>query len=121
MDLNEASFKENKIGRETAQTLIQMAEEYAAQLSSKAKARFWEVIEEAAHKHLPKKEANCQPMTDKECRMFGDEEMTYGQHKGKLIEEVPLDYLAWLSDEKFREARQIKRYLTSAMVKEGRR
>ena len=112
MDDNEQRqlLLENIEAREKAQEVLQLAEEEISKLGSKGKERFWECVREAADKHLPSVKAP-EPMTDKECRRFGDEEMKFGQYVGKRIDEVPLDYLEWLADTELRHSRALTRYL----------
>jgi hypothetical protein len=39
-----------------------------------------------------------EPMTDDEARRFGAKKIGFGQYQDRQIKDVPLSYLAWLSD-----------------------
>ncbi len=55
------------------------------------------------------------PLTDTEARCFGRTTIPFGQHKGKRVDEVPMDYLLWLDDQPdFR--RMLRRYLASDRI-----
>lgn len=55
------------------------------------------------------------PMDEQECRRFGSERILFGQHEGKRYDEIPLSYLAWLSEQKRRDL-EILRYFESRRV-----
>ena len=54
-------------------------------------------------------------MTGPEARRFGDELIPFGEFRGKRIDEVPLDRLAWYADQTFVD--DLRKYLASDRVK----
>ena len=119
MDTISQNIQDNILGRQAAEKAIAALKSAAEKLCPKAKTRFWECIKETVDEKLPIKKL--EPMSDKECRSFEDEEMEFGQYAGKLIEDVPLDYLEWLADTETRHARQLTRYLQSKRIKQERK
>lgn len=60
--------------------------------------------------------APARPMTDGEASAFEARRMPWGKHKGKTIDEVPLDYLQWVLDQPDTFKVEIERYLISEWV-----
>lgn len=115
MDL-ESIIRDNIAGRRAAELLIAMAKEEADKLAPKARLRFWECIKEVADEVLPEKKL--EPMSDKECRAFGDEQMQFGKYEGKYVDDVPLPYLEWMADSEAKHARKLSRYLQSRRIRQ---
>ena len=109
--------EQNKKGRELAESLAEIVRTETLGLTEKAQDRFWEVLQallfgkKAGHSTI-------EPMTDREARMFGEEEMEFGKYKGKYIDEIPLPYLEWLANEQRINSKKIKRYLESKRIKQ---
>lgn len=61
------------------------------------------------------------PMTDDEARAFERRSMPWGKHKGKLISEVPLDYLDWVLDQPDTFKVDIERYVRSDWVRDAKK
>jgi uncharacterized protein (DUF3820 family) len=57
------------------------------------------------------------PMTDSEASAFEARRMPWGKHKGKRIDEVPIDYLQWMLDQPDTFKVEIKQYLESEWVR----
>jgi len=55
-------------------------------------------------------------MTDSQARAFGNVLFSFGLHKGKRVDEVPLDYLVWLVEQKDPFKEQLARYVKSRRV-----
>jgi hypothetical protein len=79
---------------------------------------FWEEI----RKHLPltqlkeeKRLVGPKPMDDVESRQFGNQIMEFGKYKGTRIDDVPMDWLEWYSDQGFQS--KLKSYLASDRVR----
>ncbi len=52
-------------------------------------------------------------MTDQQARQFGRRSMPFGRHKGRRVDEVPLDYLVWLADHAALFVADLRRYCRS--------
>lgn len=64
-----------------------------------------------------KSEVVCtKPMSDQESKSFGNEIMKFGSYEGTRIDNVPLDYLAWLHDASKLFVHQVGRYLISQRI-----
>lgn len=61
------------------------------------------------------------PMTDDEARAFEKRPMPWGKHKGKLISEVPVDYLQWVLDQPDTFKVDIERYVRSDWVRDAKK
>jgi hypothetical protein len=76
---------------------------------------FWDEI----RKHLPlatqKEQKRPVSMTDAESSRFGNEIMEFGKYKGTRIDDVPMDWLEWYSDQGFQT--RLRDYLASDRVK----
>lgn len=80
---------------------------------------FWTIIRNAALEKAPLEASGSfqvKPMNDKEATKFEHEVMPYGEFKGKLVREVPLNRLDWLAgtDDKFKE--DLRRYLRNERI-----
>jgi len=110
--------------RKLLATAFELAlEEYLAQQNgSEAEGleplTFWQVAKELAESKLPKQSpaATHPPMTYQEAREFGSEEMEFGKYLGLPIDQVPIEYLVWLADEKDGFKKQLRRYLQSPRI-----
>ncbi len=64
-----------------------------------------------------KSEVVCtKPMSDQESKSFGNEIMKFGSYEGTRIDNIPLDYLAWLHDASKLFVHQVGRYLISQRI-----
>ena len=61
------------------------------------------------------KQRGWSPMTDAESRRFGQRTIEFGKHSGTRYDDLPLDYLEWLS-ERQRDGVNIVRYFESRRV-----
>ena len=60
------------------------------------------------------------PFTDGESKAFGREAMPFGKHSGAPIDEIPIEYLVWLSDNSISFWKSLHRYLNSPRIKAER-
>lgn len=58
------------------------------------------------------------PMNDMEARVFEENLMPYGKHRGENVGSVPLDYLLWLADNKDDFHGELRRYCLSRRVQD---
>lgn len=56
------------------------------------------------------------PMTDEEAKAFGRKTIAFGRHVGKRWDDVPSEYLAWLDDTQWTQAKELHRYVGSNYV-----
>ncbi len=56
------------------------------------------------------------PMTDEEAKAFGRRTIGFGKHAGKRWDDVPAEYLAWLDETQWTQAKELHRYVGSAYV-----
>jgi len=113
------TIETNVATRKEAMEFIALGDETAAALDPKA---FWLAVSVAAmdragltHEQVdptPKEH----PMTDEEARQFGLRTIGFGKHAGKRWNDVPLDYLAWLDEFQWTQAKELHRYVGSAYV-----
>ncbi len=114
------SVERNKKARECAEATADLVTQESHNLPEEGRERFWEVLAKELKGHLPdqKRNFNFEPMTDREARLFGEEEMKFGKFRGKYIDEVPLDYLEYLADAQRMFSTKIRRYLESKRIKQ---
>jgi hypothetical protein len=65
----------------------------------------------------PAKPDASQPMTEAEARQFAETKITFGKYNGFLINNVPLTYLEWLTEQPDEFKRNVRRYLDSPIVR----
>lgn len=84
--------------------------------------RFWELLAEFAREKLGHKEYYAPveiqpPFNEFQSAKFERTIIPYGAHVGKYIDDVPCEYLAWLTDgDEFTQ--NVRRYVKSARFKE---
>jgi uncharacterized protein (DUF3820 family) len=61
-----------------------------------------------------------EPMTEDEAKCFGNSDMTFGHYAGRRIDDVPIEYLTWLTDQSRTFLQSIHRYLNSLRIKRER-
>ena len=113
------SIAANIAGRKLAEEWLQLAGEMAADLSEEERIPFWTAIAKAAGQQVqapaPPPPA-WTPMADDEARRFERRSMPFGQHRGKQVGEVPLEYLIWLDEGQRQFGAELKRYLGNERV-----
>lgn len=109
-------------GRKLAESHLELVSESAGELASdEARRSFWKaIVAGVPAEHLPQAEPQGaprpQPMNDAEARAFGDTVIPFGKFKGHRIDEVDLDYLLWLSEQKDEFKESLRRYVRSERV-----
>lgn len=92
--------------RKAAEDLIELATtEYGRD------ERFWEVVRNHAVAFAPMPPSppeTIAPLSDEAARKFGRIVLSFGLHRGKRYDEVPLDYLEWLADSRTDLVRYIR-------------
>lgn len=122
---NKQQIAENIVVRQQAEALIALV---ACSLdmfrSDRERQRFLGEVHAWVWERLRKKpepeRKPIVPMSEAEAVAFENLRMPFGQYDNKPIRDVPLDYLAWLSDQPDHEINlmpNIKRYLKSDRVK----
>ncbi len=113
------SIAENIAGRKLAEEWLQLANEMLAGVPDEQRGPFWAMIGKAATRHAPTPSLpppSWTPMTDDEARHFERRSMPFGQHRGKQVGDVPLEYLIWLDESQRQFGAELKRYLANERV-----
>lgn len=120
---NSDQIKENvEIGKVVREIINLAMSEVAA---FRCKDRFWLTLiaQIRAMTHLTEEEKPKPieelPMTIDEAKVFGKQIMTFGQHQGKQIDQVPIDYLDFIADTT-PFYKNLRRYLKSDRIKRER-
>lgn len=107
-------------GRKLCETIFDMVAEEARALQAAhgraASESFWENFRTAFEGHFPASATPADehnPMSDVQARAFGERAIPFGQHKGRRVDEVPMDYLCWLADSPEDFKGELRRYLRS--------
>lgn len=103
--------------RKRASTVADLASDEAIQLPEAARVTFWGELWKLCGtppRKAPQGPA-IEPMTDRQARTFGAVAMPFGAHKGKRIDEIPLEYLGQIT-EPSPFIGQIRRYLASRRI-----
>ncbi len=113
------SIRTNKLAREKAALIEQMADEEIDGLPGAVRERFWGVLMERAVRHLssvPPRVQELLPMTPEEVREFRKELVPMGNaYRGQPVGDVPYSY--WLNFERYAKFRmKLHRYLSSDTV-----
>lgn len=108
------SVEENIRLRKAAETIIALATEEGG-----TSERFWSIIRDTALvcAPLPEKIEPVRPMSDDDARMFGRSVVSFGVHRDKCYDDVPLEYLEWLADRNT----EILRYIRSRRIRAEQR
>jgi len=113
---SEASVTSEEIAANIARNL--QDREYAteiAEMVGKQRGRFWECLKEICESRLPKPAPAVErlpALTDTEASCFETCQMPYGKHVGERVEDVPVDYLLFLTEcDEF--SKSLKRYVKS--------
>lgn len=80
---------------------------------------FWQNFREAFEGHFPQPKAPepPKPMDDFEANRFEQQPLSFGQHRGKRIADVPKGYLEWLAWQEDGFKLELRRYLASERVR----
>lgn len=116
------SIEDNVFARRLADEVWEFSVSEGLGLSAERHAaymqRLYERMRDALPEHLqPKKvvKADLVPMTRDELCKFGMHRMEFGKWQGKMVDEVPLDYLLWLDGQPdFRH--ELRRYLANPTI-----
>lgn len=109
-------------GRKLAESHLELVVESAGELASdEARRSFWKaIVSGIPAEHVPRPEPQTaqkpQPMNDVEARAFGDTTIPFGKFRGHRIDEVDLEYLLWLSEQKDEFKESLRRYVRSERV-----
>jgi hypothetical protein len=79
-------------GREWAEEVM----EEVKKSSEDFQIGFWRCVKKIVKEDMVEEESKKRPMNDEESRRFGLSRVEFGQYRGKVFDEVPLDYLEWL-------------------------
>lgn len=119
--MDEKTILENKRGREAAHTVAEFARLDSIGMSDGCRLRFWESLRDEIAKELPTPVVSSpRQMSEDEIRAFGRSVMRYGIHGGKVIDEVPIDYLEFISSESAEFMRKVRQYLNSPRIQSER-
>lgn len=118
--LDPERLKERAEGRKAGTAFRELFLETAMSLPSPdAIAAFCDSVMELCGKTDPTTKRNeVPPMSDAEVREFRSRKMTFGQHRGRPMMDVPLRYLDWLQGEGESFRRDLRRYLANEKVAE---
>lgn len=115
------SLQANLAGKQLANEVVALALDLVASEPADVARRFWEVVVQEAQKRLPARSVKPNrdgPMDDQEARRFERRTMSFGQHHGKQIGDVPLSYLVWLDEESRGFQLALHRYLASDRIQQ---
>lgn len=108
----------------SASEVFEFACHETTSLTKEISDHFWKRLGQMINEKLPK--ATTAPpqetIDDHRSRIIGKIIMTVGIHKGKRIDDVPVDYLEWVADN-WDDPRgdQVRQYLESPRIKSERR
>lgn len=107
-----SKIEARKAARELYESLIC---EEAERIDEPQRAFFWGLLVDlVAQNVVPKPEPRTGPMTDEQAILFEKNVATpWGEHKGRRVSDVPLEYLVWLATQPQEFARDLNRYLAS--------
>lgn len=108
----------------SAKEVFEFACHETAGLTKEISDHFWKGLGQMVNEKLPGATTAPQPDTidDKISREIGKMLVTVGKHKGKKIDEIPMDYLEWIVDNwKDEWGDKIRQYLESPRIKSERR
>lgn len=123
MDL--PSIRRNKLARDMARDLLDFADDLLCDCPLEFKdddslgQRFWELVRQAVdiRLELPGPPEDCpNGMSHEQARKFSEQEMPWGTYIGTKVNQVPLDYLLYITEDKSGFKRDLKRYLASKSV-----
>lgn len=111
------SIEDNIKARQIAETIMDLVKSETLSLGLETNTRVYVELRRLIDEILPEKPELCPDlMSDEESRQFGRSAMPFGAHAGKPVDEVPLDYLEWLSDDPDNFHVRLRRYLKSRRV-----
>ena len=114
------SIEANIAGRKLAEEWIALAREMEATVPEEQRRPFWRHVFRASNHAAPEESTprNDRPpqMTADEVRRFQRRSMPFGQHRGKQVGDVPLDYLIWLDESSRVFQAELHRYLATEQV-----
>lgn len=108
------SIEQNVEQRKSAVECLSLVVECANEFDNAE--RFWQAMRDGVAAHLPPPVVNPKerPMTVEEATKFGKSIMPFGEFKGQPVGDVPLERLAWYTDQSW--GRDASRYLQSPNV-----
>lgn len=114
------TIEDNIAGRKLAEEWISLAREMESNVPEEQRRPFWRHVFRAASHAVPEEAAprndRPQPMTADEARRFERRSMPFGQHRGKQVGDVPLEYLIWLDESSRVFQQELHRYLAAEHV-----
>lgn len=114
-----ARIEKRVIARELAREICVIIASELEGLEEHQVEAFWEQVRESfpqQQKESVEDTVELKPMGDKESQMFGSTHIKFGKYAGERVDEVPLDYLLWLSENKDPWKEQLKRYIKSKRI-----
>lgn len=110
--------------READEVAALISGSLAALPNDDARVQFWKrlrsttpiLVDGNAGDAKPEKPEPLLPMSDRESKEFGGKPMEFGKHKGTRVDEVPLEYLLWLSQTKDQFKIDLRRYVMSRRI-----
>jgi len=103
--------------RKRASVVADLVSDEAIVISEPAREAFWiELWRLLGAQTRPPAGFRGEPMTDKQAKVFGAVLMPFGLHKGKRVDEVPLEYLERLTDPSS-FLKEVRRYLASRRIR----
>lgn len=119
MEKAEANIK----ARETAELMMELAADAAADVPGQSVERFWETLSRMAADRLPRRTANSHAagptkLCDHAAAVFGRSLVParFRKYAGRRVDEVPLDYWVYLTEHADEFLTTVRRYLASDRV-----
>jgi hypothetical protein len=100
-------------GRIAAKAVIELLRGECVGLSMDAQEAYWGQIRAVASPPAPEPKPAFIPMTEEEAIAFGRQVMDYGKYKGEKLDDIPISYLLWLTEDGQKRVRETRRYLAS--------
>lgn len=117
--MSENTIAQNMAGRTSGEMVADLIMDAVGELDTdQARDAFWRtlrlIVPIEAQQTTAEKQAD--EMSDAHARMFGQTHLKFGKYVGERIDDVPLSYLLWLTEETDPFKRDLRRYIKSRRV-----